>query len=1105
MIKMEINNEEVVCDKNIEITEELLTTSSTILNNCYPKSWETTHDYISNFYFPQDYSKCLIYDEHKSPGIPGITVTGSYLNINYDNTMQEELQRVYGNTYQETYTGKNLFDKDSGFRLGYITASTGAFVSENQTATFNQYIPVSSNITYTFSANTTVWNMNIAYYDTNKTYLSRTATTNSVKSITVTTPSNCAYILLMFSYNGSTTITQSIIDSLELQLEEGSTATTFEKFVGGQPSPNPDYPQNIETVTGLQTIDITGKNLFDKDSNKLVNMNINTSTLKIYSDNTCTLSYIKCQPNTTYTISRRTPMTNRFVVATSENTPALNTDLLSATAITNNTTTSITITTPATANYIIVRFVYNNSDDYNTYASTIQIEEGSQATTYEQYKEQNYLIDFRGKNLFNPSNVLAGYNINYVTGVADIATNRSILNYTVIKPNTDYIVSGLIIKNTAFYDKNKTFISSVQNSYTFTTPSNAYYLRFGFDNTQSYSQAQLEEGTTATTYEAFNQIELCKIGTYQDYLYKNNGKWYIHKEIGKVVFNGTESWNYISSRQGFTLSNYFTERKTNVYNGYCNCFNVEKTDTTWTNVNYCGWNSSNVFWFKDNGVIATSVSALQTWLSNNELSVYYVLATPTTEEITNTKLINQLNSFPLYNGINNIQVESNLLFDITLYYNYKDEVLTKDTLFCGVVKNTGTISLNPREPHYCSLQILDFKTFLSEGETLDFVISNKTISEAINMVVDEIKQYGFEVGNINISEASDVIGAYSTLEKTAYDVFQYLADITQSKWFTRMIDENKVAIDFYDIEQLPEKDDIEYNLEYFEENNIQDMTFSYSTQDYRNKQVMLSEKVYGSIDYTDNILADGYNTNFSLLSEIAVLKNVSVNGVSKTIATGEDKELGIEADFYYNPGENVIEANDIYTAGSNIEVLYTPLVKGRQIVYNNQEVNRIGNQTGRKGVISRYESRNDVLSSAELDNIGQSYIKYKGHPEITLTLTTYNNNLYNIGDIVYFNAPLTDLQKQYMVKKKTTQIIATTNDIFYIYELSSSYNSETAINYFDNQRAKATGNISAGEYITRNIDVENSANIIFNNLVMTELEITGDNILNCTLNSPLNN
>ena len=425
---------------------------------------------------------------------------------------------------------------------------------------------------------------------------------------------------------------------------------------------------------------------------------------------------------------------------------------------------------------------------------------------------------------------------------------------------------------------------------------------------------------------------------------------------------------------------------------------------------------------------------------------------------------------------------------------YKDEEL----IFCGVVKNTGSISLNPREPHYCSLQILDFKTFLSEGETLDFVISNKTITQAINMVVEEIKQYGFEVGTIDIAEANEVIGAYSTLEKTAYDVFQYLADITQSKWFTRMIDEDTVAIDFYDIENLPEKDDIEYNVEYFDENNIQDLTFSYSTQDYRNKQVMLSDEVYGSIDYSVDIIADGYNTSFIMSNNIAILKNVSVNGVSKTIATNEDKEIGIEADFYYTPGENTIEANDIYSAGSIIEILYTPLVKGRQIVYNNNEVNRIGNQTGRKGVISRYENRNDVLSSSELDSIGQTYIKYKGSPEIILTLTTYNNNLYDIGDIVYFNAPLTDLQQQYMVKKKTTQIIATTNDIFYIYELSSSYNSETAINYFDNQRAKASGNIVSGEYITRNIDIENGCMIIFNNLVITEVE--EGNILNCTLN-----
>ena len=44
MIRMYINNEEVVCDKDFTINEEFLATSSTTLKNCYPKSWETTKD-----------------------------------------------------------------------------------------------------------------------------------------------------------------------------------------------------------------------------------------------------------------------------------------------------------------------------------------------------------------------------------------------------------------------------------------------------------------------------------------------------------------------------------------------------------------------------------------------------------------------------------------------------------------------------------------------------------------------------------------------------------------------------------------------------------------------------------------------------------------------------------------------------------------------------------------------------------------------------------------------------------------------------------------------------------------------------------------------------
>ena len=62
-MKIYINNEEVVCSNVLEITEEMLQTSSTILDNCYPKSWEETHEYTTQFYFPKDYSKCKIYKD----------------------------------------------------------------------------------------------------------------------------------------------------------------------------------------------------------------------------------------------------------------------------------------------------------------------------------------------------------------------------------------------------------------------------------------------------------------------------------------------------------------------------------------------------------------------------------------------------------------------------------------------------------------------------------------------------------------------------------------------------------------------------------------------------------------------------------------------------------------------------------------------------------------------------------------------------------------------------------------------------------------------------------------------------------------------------------
>lgn len=447
----------------------------------------------------------------------------------------------------------------------------------------------------------------------------------------------------------------------------------------------------------------------------------------------------------------------------------------------------------------------------------------------------------------------------------------------------------------------------------------------------------------------------------------------------------------------------------------------------------------------------------------------------------------------------------------SLFYHPKDYSQCRiyddndNLLFCGVVKNSGNISLNPRYPHYQTLQILSYKTFLSEGETLDYVLVDKTIEEAIEEVIDTISPYGFVKGNIQLLNAMEVIGAYSTKDKTAYDVFNYLADITQSRWTTRLVDEDTVAIDFYDPLLLPQGLQIDYTKEFFETYQINDISYSYGTNDYRNKQVMTSNQVYGTMPQLQTIFADSYQQQFLTELPVGQIQSIVVNGVNKSYAKMEEKDLGVDADFYYSINSNLIESENTLSAGAKVEIMYIPIVEGRQIITNSNEIDRISNSTGVKGVIARYENRNDAITSGELQAIGQSYIKYKGVAEINLKVES-ELNLWNIGDRVYFDAPIEALQTEYMVKKKIiTRFMpypSTEEEIFYTYELTSSFNSENAINYFDNQRAKAKGNIKDGEFVSRNVDIDSTANVIFFEGTIKEVEPEGNNALNSILNSP---
>lgn len=158
-----------------------------------------------------------------------------------------------------------------------------------------------------------------------------------------------------------------------------------------------------------------------------------------------------------------------------------------------------------------------NSGNTNGTSQECQIEKGSTATTYEPYEYLGPKTINLGnsKNLFDKDAARRGYEItNASTGQISPSANWFVTDYIHISPNTTYVVSGATRgANVLFYDKNKTFISTVQYSanYTVTVPDNSeiYYLILNSVLTD-IDNFQLEKGSTATAYQPY-KYEVLKV------------------------------------------------------------------------------------------------------------------------------------------------------------------------------------------------------------------------------------------------------------------------------------------------------------------------------------------------------------------------------------------------------------------------------------------------------------------------------------------------------------------------------------------------------------------------------------------------------------------
>lgn len=466
----------------------------------------------------------------------------------------------------------------------------------------------------------------------------KTVYDSKVMSFTVTTAGD--YLLQWYKANFTDPPTQA-------QLERGSTATAYEPHI------SPDTPQDIHNVSGDNTISVTGKNLLKPALTW--EQDLAGITVTPIGNGRYALSGASTDIYSAVTTSRSTLPAGTYFLSGCPSGGSSSRYRLRAynetdnTGLTWDTGSGHTFTLSHTCSVRTTIYCYSGVNVNGLIVEPMIRLNSITDGTFEPYSMQDYLISLPVENLFDVSTSLTK---SYINTSGNVATSDdwSASDYIPVKPNTSYILSGVTntggVARHAFYDSSKAYISNVASTtYILTTPSNAWYLRVSVKS-ENPTTVQLEEGTKANSYTPYGtpSIELNKIGTYQDYIYKDSNKWYIHKETRRFSLaiadmNNSDTyagWKNKPETQQMVLDYPDKNSKLSNYTSYF--INISEQNN---GVNINTSNGNNTIFLSGFGYTQTEWKADY---PNLVVNVVYGLQTAENTEITDSVLISQLDA-----------------------------------------------------------------------------------------------------------------------------------------------------------------------------------------------------------------------------------------------------------------------------------------------------------------------------------------------------------------------------------------------------------------------------------------------------------------------------
>ena len=425
--------------------------------------------------------------------------------------------RIYGNTSQAQYSGQNLYDYKniSDVTNGASADSDGwiSFSYDNSAGTstvFSNYVGPELDVvvgeTYTIvmevkaaSGTGTFYPSSILDIDNgsfgqfiDKSYelsdLSQNLGTYIYTSVANETDGSGLrpFVVYEAGDSGSLKVRLSVIKGT------GVTADNFvyEKYVGGVPSPNMNYPQDVVNLTGDSSLKFMGKNLFKGSFSPITYNNqipvaiSDRITINSYDNNNLNFTFndnrhayvlcdaFKVKKNTTYTISynrtnTRTDDTRFYIYYVTEDND------YSKFNVYYNEEGEIKHTFTTTDSGIIA-FAWGGNNTFSGETidiANIQLEEGNSSTDYEAYKEIVYPIS------------LGSLELNSVSGSTDYIYLRN-GNWYINKSTNKVKITGEFI----YYSVGNHFYSEFIDNYSKSNnvPISTHYI--GFSNVENLAQ-----------------------------------------------------------------------------------------------------------------------------------------------------------------------------------------------------------------------------------------------------------------------------------------------------------------------------------------------------------------------------------------------------------------------------------------------------------------------------------------------------------------------------------------------------------------------------------------------------------------------------------------